>query len=435
MNNEHPENPPRRGRAALEWVKGRRILEVVGKAVTLVSLVMTLKVVSPKLAMYLGDSTLDHVAGWGAAIVADLVWLGAMTALPAALQERRTKVAVITGVLTLVGAAGSAVAIGVYGGAHILAAVPVAAMLILALDMLIVMTLSDRETRRDIAHREAGDRATIALREADSRSRLALVHSQVAAIRSEGEAEALEETAITAALAHKAAAQANALAAAEGEVMAARSAAQGVLLDAEKKHAEGAAAFMNRGLDMPTWGPVTPLRSPALQALMPAALALPPRSAALGTTAGAADGNPQGEAFGSDLDERTEADGVETSEAGPVETPEPDTPPAPPEPEPDTPAKGAADGGDGGAADGPEANSQERPKPPLRKPAVDDDELYGAGFDVYRRLGPPRTQNKFLAAMRDAGHSASDGRLRDLFKRIEHDVSDLAVDAIAGAED
>jgi hypothetical protein len=83
----------------------------------------------------------------------------------------------------------------------------------------------------------------------------------------------------------------------------------------------------------------------------------------------------------------------------------------------------------------PETAAEERPSPPVRKPAIDDDDLYRAGFDLYRSLTPPRSQNKFVAVMRERGHSASDKRLIAVYKRVEAEISDMSIDAITSNSD
>jgi putative effector of murein hydrolase LrgA (UPF0299 family) len=119
-----------------------------------------------------------------------------------------------------------------------------------------------------------------------------------------------------------------------------------------------------------------------------------------------------GEAFGDDLQERER----------------PQLPASPPSAAP-------VDVGEDCGESAPQEGTEELPAPPARKPVMDDEELYEAGFALYRSLNPPRGRNKFIAAMRESGHSASDSRLSGAYKRIQAEISDLSVDAITADTD
>ncbi|WP_371592580.1 hypothetical protein [Streptomyces virginiae] len=179
----------------------------------------------------------------------------------------------------------------------------------------------------------------------------------------------------------------------------------------------------------------------------PVVAALPAPAATPALPAGVADGSAAGVAFGRDQhesdDDRPVADGASAPSAAPAEPPAAtvadevdhgaDDVPEPPA----TPVADGAEDVDDDQEQEQEPSAEEpadtdRPRPPLRQPAADDDELYRAGFELYRRLGPPRTQNRFVEAMRADGHKGADKRLIALYKRIQHEVNELSVEAITG---
>lgn len=98
------------------------------------------------------------------------------------------------------------------------------------------------------------------------------------------------------------------------------------------------------------------------------------------------------------------------------------------------PSAAPADAGTDGEENAPQV-AEERPSPPVRTPAETDEELYEAGFALYRSIDPPRGLNKFKTAMRERGHSASDSRLSGVYKRIQAEINDLSVDAITADTD
>ncbi|WP_329103245.1 hypothetical protein [Streptomyces sp. NBC_01439] len=180
-----------------------------------------------------------------------------------------------------------------------------------------------------------------------------------------------------------------------------------------------------------------------------AVAALPAPAATPALTAGVADGSAVGVAFGRDQHERgvgrTVADGASAPSAAPAEPPaatmadEVDHGADDVQEPPAAPVADGAEDVDGDQDQEPEQEPSDeepadtdRPRPPLRQPAADDDELYRAGFELYRRLGPPRTQNRFVEAMRADGHKGADKRLIALYKRIQHEVNELSVEAITG---
>lgn len=83
-----------------------------------------------------------------------------------------------------------------------------------------------------------------------------------------------------------------------------------------------------------------------------------------------------------------------------------------------------------GEENAPQTATEEPRALPARTPAETDEELYEAGFALYRSIDPPRGLNKFKTAMRERGHSASDSRLSGVYKRIQAEINDLSVDAI-----
>lgn len=88
-----------------------------------------------------------------------------------------------------------------------------------------------------------------------------------------------------------------------------------------------------------------------------------------------------------------------------------------------------------GEESAPQTGAEEPRALPARTPVETDEELYEAGFALYRSLDPPRGLNKFKAAMRERGHVASDSRLSRAYRRIQAEINDLSVDAITADTD
>jgi hypothetical protein len=206
---------------------------VVETALTLVSLALVAVTVGQELAPILGlTGTLGTAVSWSAAIVFDVVWVGALKMSSAAVRQRSVPgMAVMGGVAVLAVGTSTAILLTL-GHAAVFAFTPVAAMVFMGLRMFAASTLADAATTAVI------DSAALT-----SRNEAALARNEARTLAAQAERDVILDTAAHLAGIRRDVVRIETLTSADVRLTKARAEAMAKLEKSQKQYGAAAARF------------------------------------------------------------------------------------------------------------------------------------------------------------------------------------------------